>query len=266
MPDTEPLDVEVQTEQETPVEETPSVENGPDESPETPATTASDKTPEGTPHKTPEQIKDDAAFFQTKYQSAKAELDTLRGEFVDEPEDAPHAQDTPAQKPLTDEELGQLVAENPILAMQFMTQEFSRVVDERLSDRDKKAQARRDFERENDRANLALAKYYRENNVTKEEYGAAKKELDALGVRARPSGYTDLLIDRIEINRFKAHGAKKVQEAAAKAAQAAKTQVLTTQPGGGEVSQPAAKTHQDVIAEKFAPSKQSKKFEGFFGG
>lgn len=269
MPETTSLDEDVQTKQETPVEETPSVETGAVESEETPAETTSEQTEEAAP-KTQDQVGEDKKFFQNAYQEAQAELKSLRPGVEEEPAKQPTVtqpaatQPAPAQPQMTDEEINQQLTDNPMLAMRMMSQEFSATIDTRLARHLEESKALRGFERESDQANLILSKYISSEQVSNEEYKAAKDELDARGIKGRPIGFTQEIMDKIEINRFKNHSAGRVDAAVAKATQAVKTQALTAQPTAGEVAQPEAKTQKEKIAGMFKRSGAEQKLDGFF--
>lgn len=251
----------LETAPETPVEETPLPQLGSEE-PEVPEGTPAPSTPEEKPaesqkppEKTPEQLKEDAAYWQTKSQEAIARLKEFSEQFAEPEPDATHL--TPEstdseksgdlfvdQKALSTEggqDVNQMLADNPMLGFAAVADHLEQRITRLLEKREAKAE----MQLANREAQAAIRRYAIDNGFKPEELTAAWNEVKSLGLRGDPRKIVSLVAKTMEMNRLTSDGNQTATEAAAKAARAVKMQQVTVQPEGGSVSPPAAKTLKD---------------------
>jgi hypothetical protein len=272
-------------ESETPTEETPPVEAAPEEQTvesEKPAETNSEETAvEDDSGKTPEQRAEDAKHWQTEYQKLKASRDEALKELTDPTQDVLADDSSPKTAAeivtekgpelspekvdgMTDDQLNEMLREDPILAMRVMQEQTVHTFRDEIAKQAQTQEAQRNFQLEKDRANAALNRYIDDNNVSADEIAAAKKSLDALGVKAAPRGIAAMLIKDIENRRIQQHLSERTQQVAAETSQQVKQQALTVQPEAGKPAPPQPKTVEEAIVEKFGPSKEKTVVDGFF--
>lgn len=281
---TEEVQLDDLTDQETP-EGTPS-DSGDSgvsgESGETPAgSDSAGSADEGKHQKTPEQIKEDAAHWQSKYQELKesgydadaakreltgggTDLDSIFGGTEEKPASGDGMSGVTAEdvQRMSDDQLNDLLRENPALALRVMNEMTRR----ELQSTQRASEAQRTFELEKDRAKLVLNKYVSENKIDSGEVKKAQEYLSSLGVKAHPSKVAALMIDRIEHQRLMGMMSQRAKEAEVKASQAAKKQALTQQPDGSQPEPPKPKTLADVVQGKFKKSQSDKALDNLFGG
>lgn len=256
---TEEVEETSTTEQETPATEKPSateVPDGQETVTEKPAESNSEAenvvaTP---PEKTTEQLIADRAHFQTGMQEAKDELKSYHSESQEQPKTevtSPSEGKDDDFSGMSRDDINDRLRDDPMLMAQVMTQELDRKAQLRESERDRKLE----HSSESTYAKRVLTEFCSKNDVSGEEFDAANQRLRDMKVSASPTAYGQLLVDSINAAKIQSNLDVKSTEAAAKAAQAAKTQVLTIQPGGGA---PAASseplTQAQIIQNKFKKS------------
>jgi len=251
-------DQELENTRETPKEETPpegdvSEEEKPAE--ETPVKPDSkEEQPEEKTEKTPEQVKDDAVYFQAEAQKAKEELAALQSKEREEPAQpdvvAPQPQPQP---PLSKDDLNTFLQDHPAEGFAAIAEYMAKEVKTALGQYTKEVE----LEADNREANRILREFCSKNDISKDELQTATDYVKQLGVKGTAAGVSSMVIDRMILNRVLEHGQEAVTAAQAKAAAAAKAQALTAQPDGAG-SPPAKKmTGEEMMAEKFKPTKAS---------
>lgn len=263
--------VESATTEETPVEKTDS-DGG--------TTDATEKTEPR--EKTPEQLKDDRAHWQTKYQEAKSELEQIRDKYAsawesdgkEEPKATTEEKvDTLRtmvgnDKNITDDELREMLRDDPLLAMRVQGEFLLGKMQERLDARDRyerESLRQADMKAEEAAAYRVLNKWRDENKVTDEEFQNAVKSLKDDGIKGRPTAITNRIMQDITYQRFVANAATQMHEVAAEVSQKVKTQALTQQPDAGGKDTEKPKYLEDILADKFGPSKANQALKGLFG-
>ena len=262
-------------------QETPPETDAPDEQKtevEKPAESDSTSAPADAapPEKTPEQLKADRAFFQEDAQKTKAELARLREQGQQPSEQPVTATEFQAKQPsapdwisnlgnLSDEELNDKLREDPLLQMQVQEYRQEQRLTKMLDQRDAATKADALLEHESRQTQKALDVFRDKHNVPQEQYDEVLQELKTLGLKGRPPAIGELIMDRLTARQMSGNLQVVATEAAAKAAQAQKTQVLTMQPdGGGPQPDATPKTQEEKIAGTFTPSRENTVLQGLF--
>lgn len=263
-----------QTPVETPVQETvteqPKSEEQPVESnsPETKADVSTE--PVKPAEKTPEQLREDKAYWQTRAQEALKELEKAKVRPVEEPPaPAPVQQPQPIitqQTPqLTEDEIDEMLRDKPALALQVLAAHNKQQLETMLNDREKAKEVAQSFQREKEVAATVLDRYINENKISEDEVKEAVGHMAQMGIKASPAGANDYIIKHIEFQRLLQTAARSVEQVKAEAAQAVKVQALTQQPGGGQQPAPAQpKSTTDLIKEKFSRTRGQKVLDELF--
>lgn len=260
-----PAETPVETPSQETVTEQPESDGKPVES--NPPETTTEVSKE-TPAKTPEQLKDDAAHWQKKSQEYLAEL--KKAKAVTPAEQPPQTEPPPAVQPTqqpqySEEELTEMLRDNPLLGLQVMAAHWNKQLETTLEQREKAREIRTAFEREKDTASAVLDKYIAERSVSEDELRAATEEMAAMGFKASPAGANTYIIRHIEHQRWLKTAATAVEQVKADVAQAVKTQAQTIQPGGGQQPQPAQpKSTEELIKDKFSRSRGQKVIDALF--
>lgn len=283
------LGLERTPEEETPVQESDSVEQEAVE--ETPVEktdsedAAAEATEEATQEKTetPDKLEDDRRFFQTKYQDTKRQLDEIKSKYAAQIETP--AQETPKEveknnvsdlrealgqtgKAMSDEELREVLRDDPILAMNIAEIRNRQIFNEILDERDRRAQkdkAALDMKAEEAEARAVFEQWRADNKVSDEEINKVTQEMVTGGIKGRPTAITEHVIKGVLMNRFMSGAATKMKEVEADVAQKVKTQALTRQPQGGGKDTEKVKPIEDILASKFGGSRTSEVLKGLFG-
>lgn len=267
-----------------PVQETPKETPPVTEVPETPAV------PEGTPAvadpkveqpvvteqpttvgKTPEQLEQDRAYFQTEAQKAKEELKRIRDEFT-----TGTAQPTPqAVTPVTpqvdkfqsmsNEELENWIVAHPVEAMMAANEKAKNDILTALEQRESKRESELAVKLEQREANRFLNEFGQRNKITADEFSEAKEYINSMGVKGSPTVIAGMVTDRLIMQRLLNNTAAQVETVKAQVAQTVKQQLLTVQPGAGTTPAPKQLTPEEMVASKFRQSKEDKALAGFFG-
>lgn len=253
---------------ETPAEETPPVATGSEETKPVEGTPA-EPTPETEPsaapdgtEKTPEQLKEDAAHWQTKHQESQAKLKAFEDGLAQpaslfepepsvEPDKPAPAVPTPADGQ-GDMDLAQLLKDQPELGIAAMADHLDQKAEERFN----RAERQRQFKSDADDAERALRKFAVENEFSIEEYNTAVGEIRAMELSGNPKQIVKLMAGRMFENRSVGKNDQLSTAAAAKAAQAAKQQQLAVQPDGGTPAPVGPKSLDETVQSKFKPSKK----------
>ena len=245
--------------------ETPSTEAGSEEIKPTEGTPAESNPEEGTSEKSPEQLKEDSAHWQKKHQESQERLKSFESGlaqpeslFETKAEPEPDKKTVPATTSAESQEdmdLAKLLEENPALGLAAVADHL----DQRAEDRFQKAENKRQFQSDANDAERALKKFSVENKYSVDEYNAAVSEIKAMKISGHPQQIATLMAERMEKNRLLGGFDQAKTQAAADAAQAVKTQQLTTQPDGGSPPAPAGpKTPGQILGDKFSrPSGRS---------
>lgn len=270
--------------QETP-KETPSdaaVPEGQEPAGETPAPSDS---PEGgakeAPVKTAEQLKEDAAFYQGKYQNAveetkaftaddaRRELTSVDGSIdigAESPGVSVASEAKPATQPgVTDTELQDQLRDNPVLMAQLLREQSVLDTNAAIAEQFKQFEQNQQMQGETDRANETLNRYLGENKIPTKEFDDAKQYLKDRGIKAAPRQVAAMIIDQIELSRLRGGIEGRTRQAAADASQAIKAQALTIQSeGGGEVPISSPKTQEEFVRDKFKTATGPQKLDGLY--
>lgn len=252
---------------ETP-EGTPPVQTASEEVP-TPEGTPAQPNPEGEqptpPEKTVEQLEADRAHFQTESQKYQAELAALAGT---QPEQAPAQPPVQPQQPTVNQqpqmgqdEMNELLTSNPMAGYVAVSENVTTNVVDRISKMLDQRFAEVDRRGMETQAQSSFNNFCTTNKISAEEKQEAETHVTQMGLKnsgLHPAAVTSLMVDRINMNRMMAKGRIRATQAAVDAAQAAKTQVQTTQPTGGTpgVIDKGPKTREQIIADKFTPNQQ----------
>ena len=238
----------VVTSTETPPEDGKLVETNP---PESQVSTESKP-----PEKTPEQLKDDVAFFQT----AKDELDVLRGEPQSEtPPSTPQAQLPEQQRMPSNDELNDYLKENPVEGYRLLSDNITKNVTNTMSQLMSEQQTKIENEVHSREANRVLSDFASKTDTPIADVKAAVQHFKDLGVKAHPAVIADLAIQKIGTDRIVKSNQQQVTEATAKATEALKTQQMTTQPDGGvPTKEKGDASVENQVSDKFGKQKGSK--------
>lgn len=214
-----------------------------------------------------DKLKEDRAFWQTRAQTAMAELKAAKAKEL-EPVQAPsHAQPTqqPLPQQLTEDEVNEMLRENPTLAVQVLAKHQEQRLQVLLDERDRQREIKLAFEREKEVAANTLDRYITENKISEDEIKDATAHMAQMGIKASPAGANDYIIKHIEFARMLKTAAQSVEQVKVQAAQAVKQQALTIQPGGGQQPQPAqSKSAEELIKEKFTKTRGQKVLDELF--
>lgn len=271
---------EKETPQETPPsQEVPEEQATPEETPAQSDSTDGDATTEAKPQeapadgKTPEQIKEDAAHWQTQYQEARAELDQLRtapdDESGDEQPDQPardQKKDQPSAWDLSDEELSQKLRDDPVLLAQVVQEQNRRDMQSIITSELNRIREREKFNNEAQTANRVLANFKAKNQIPDDKFTEARDYVKGLGVNGRPAAIAQMVIDHLNYQMMMGNLQRTTTEVAEKASRAVRQQLLTQQPtDSGQPEAPAAQSPVEHIPARFGRSKSQSVLDEFFG-
>lgn len=267
-----------------PVQETPKETPPVTEVPETPAVTEGTPaqpdpkveqpvvTEQPTTGKTPEQLEQDRAYFQTEAQKAKEELKRIREEFQPgTAQPTPPAEQPVVARPvdrfqsMSQEELENWIATHPVEAMMAANEKAKQDILTALEQREAKKESELANKLEQREANRFLNEFSQRNKITPDEFNSAKEYVNALGVKGSPTVIAEMVTDRMIMQRLLTNTAAQVETVKANVAQQVKQQLLTVQPGAGVTPQPKQLTPAELIAAKFKPGAGEKALSGFFG-
>ncbi len=263
--------------QEAPVQETPEgtppVENAPEEQQVTTGTPGT-PTPDGVAvEKTPEQVAQDAAHWQTESQKAKEALRMLQNQrdALKAPEyqtasearqqQIPQSQST--QQPLSDNDLADKLRDDPLLLAGYLKQEIGQLFQETTQ----LAAQKQNAQRENEDAGRIVANFCTNNKVSGDDMMAEYDSIRKLvGDSVPPSAMSSLVMDGLTMKMMQGNLKQNATEAAAHASAAVKQAALTTQPlAAGGAPEVGEKTQEQTIADKFKQDPSKSKIAGMFG-
>lgn len=199
---------------------------------------AAAKTDDG---KTPEQVKEDAAHWQTEYQRSQDELAQLRGE----PETPATPETSPTPQPhLTDEEVDEQLRD-PRVQMQVQAEQTRQIIRSELADERHRMASTE--------ANRVLQDFRHKQGISDENFKAAEKSILDSGLKGSPAAISSAIIKELNYQRMTGHMAERTTQVEAETADKVKRQMLTVQPGAGgqRLDQPEA---NKKIADAIAPN------------
>lgn len=235
--------------------------------------------------KSSEQIAADRAYFQAQYQQEVEERKKVQSiadealaklaQFRPPEEPAPVVQ-TQTTKPVvqapqfSDEELTEALKDNPLLGFQAISDHMQKAVAAQVVDILDKRDQQRQMEFEQREANKTLNEFAQKSGVTAQDVAKVHEQFKALGIKGSPSAMAALTIQQLNYQLATRNVAERAAKAAADAAEKAKAQALTVQPGvGGAGASPTEqppKNIEDVIAAKFSKPKARTAEEALLSG
>jgi len=211
----------------------------------------------------PEKPDDKSAeFFQAKYQEAQTQLKAQGGgQSSDQGQPQPavpvvdRAQST--QLPaMSHDELNDTLRENPALGYQAVTNEMTTRMQSMIEQGFAKAEATATRRVEEQNAQRVVNEFISTAGISQKMADDAKASVMALvgNANVSPNAIAQMTLQAVQVQQIMGGSQQATTQAAADAAQAAKTQVLTQQPDGGSLQEAAPKTQKQKIANAFTPS------------
>lgn len=203
--------------------------------------------PEAQPvEKTSEQVKDDRAYFQTELAQTKAELRALQ---VTEaaPTVAPQAQAQSQMNSLSQEEWNQKLLDEPLLAIQALSQQSSDQIEARFTQMERKFEVAA----QSKEANKVVKEFCVRHDIAPKYLAEAHTKIKDEGWQGSPSQMASLALEFAQSYKQRDGGILATTQIAADVAETIKTQQLTVQPNTGSPTTTQPRTAQEGIASKF---------------
>ena len=230
----------VATDEQTVVEEKPEQSDSEDQVAETVET-------KETAGKTADQVQEDAAHWQTKYQESQDELSSLMDGIV-QPEATPAPDQPAAPLPqMTDDEVDEALRD-PRVQMQVMGERVRQTMREEF----KTMQGEERHRVESLEANRVLQKFRHDQKVGDKDFDSAQKSVLASGLQGSPAAINSAIIKELNYQRMMSHMATKTKQVEVDTAEKVKRGLLTQQPSAGGTELKAKDANQ-AIADAIAP-------------
>jgi len=182
--------------------------------------------------KTPEQVKDDAAHWQSEYQKSQDELKALMGDEggddAPEPEPQLPAQPAAPDRSMTDEEATEML-QDPRIQMQIQRAWMREDVRTEIADANVKERHRT----ESVEANRVLQKFRHDQGIGDEDFKTAETAVKGSGLKGSPAAINSAIIRELNYQQMLGHLNTKTKQTEANTAAKVKRQLLTTQPAAG---------------------------------
>lgn len=256
--------VEQETQNETPPETTGSDEQV--KTQEKPAQTDSEAPPVETAQKTTDQLEADRKHYQAEYQATKAELKALR-ESTKTP-DAPQAQpQQPVQSDMTPEQWNEKLQDEPLLAIQALSQHNEDVTRKMIDEGFTRMEARMELKNQSAEANRVVKDFCVRHKIDPKFIDEAYATIKELNIKGAPAQMAELALDMAQSNMSKDNGSLAAMKVAVETSEKVKAQALASAPDlGGQPSSPKSMSAQEGIAGRFKPIKGGGDMNRLLGG